>query len=94
MRVCLPKRRLQQQRYPDLCDIHTGASIDQNRNNVPDECECAGDVDGDGTVNIDDIIEVILAWGATGSNAADLDGDGTVGLQDLVLVLNFYGQCQ
>jgi hypothetical protein len=61
---------------------------------VPDECECAGDVDGDGTVNVDDVVAVILAWGDTGPNAADLDGDQLVGAADLSLILTYYGSCQ
>ncbi len=79
---------------PDLCDISTGASVDQNRNNVPDECECEGDVDGDGTVNVDDVVAVILAWGDVGPNPADLNGDFVVDAGDLTLILTYYGTCQ
>lgn len=79
---------------PDICDIQSGSSADLNANQVPDECECGGDADGDGTVNVDDIIAVILAWGDTGSNPADLNGDLIVNAFDLALVLTFYGGCQ
>ncbi|MBM3752292.1 MAG: hypothetical protein FJW21_14140 [Acidimicrobiia bacterium] len=64
-----------------------------NANTVPDECECMGDVDGDGTVNIDDVIAVILAWGDVGPNPADLNGDGIVDGSDFGLILSAYGTC-
>jgi hypothetical protein len=50
-------------------------------------------VDGDGTVNIDDIIAVILAWGDTGTSPADLNGDSVVNALDFAIVLTAYGTC-
>ncbi len=44
------------------------------------------DVNGDGTVNIFDVILVASQFGLTGENVADVNGDGFVNIQDLVLV--------
>ena len=46
--------------------LSAGVSFDLNGNGIPDECEgvsCPADVNGDGVVNIDDIFEVLAAWG-------------------------------
>jgi hypothetical protein len=53
---------------------------------------CAADVSGDGTVNVDDLLAVIAAWGAT-SGPADVDQDGIVNVNDLLLVIGAWGSC-
>ena len=50
-----------------------------------------GDVNGDGQVNIADLVLVAGALGKTGQNAADVNGDGTVNIADLVLVAGALG---
>ncbi len=71
--------------------------LDADGNGVPDGCEnapnCPGDADGSGTVDVQDLIEVIVAWGRSGG-AADLNGDGAIDVQDLVLVIvNWNSSC-
>lgn len=52
------------------------------------EAATPGDVNGDGVVNVTDLLAVIAAWGACeGSCECDLDGDGHVGVTDLLIVL-------
>ncbi len=46
-----------------------------------------GDVDGDGTVGILDLLELLAAWGPCAGCAADIDGDGSVGITDLLTLL-------
>jgi hypothetical protein len=50
-----------------------------------------GDVNGDGQVNVDDLIAVILAWGlcppAPAPCPADLDNNGAVDVDDLIAVI-------
>jgi hypothetical protein len=47
-----------------------------------------GDVNGDGVVNVTDLLAVIAQWGpCSGKCNADLDGDGHVGVTDLLIVL-------
>ncbi len=77
----------------DICDVISGTSEDLDGDFIPDECECAGDVDQDGVVNVDDIILLILEYGATGPNVADLNGDLVVNVEDIIIVLGGYGQC-
>ena len=50
-----------------------------------------GDVNGDGTVNIGDLVLVASNLGKTGQNAADVNGDGVVNIADLVLVAGALG---
>jgi hypothetical protein len=50
-----------------------------------------GDANGDGQVNVDDLITVILAWGACPAPPqpceADVNHDGTVDVDDLIMVI-------
>jgi hypothetical protein len=56
----------------------------------------AADITGDCAVNVDDLVAVILAWGACpappATCPADLDNDGAVEVDDLVLVILNWGQ--
>ena len=49
------------------------------------------DVNGDGTVNIADLVLVAGALGETGQHAADVNSDGVVNIADLVLVAGALG---
>ncbi len=51
----------------------------------------SADVNGDGVVNIQDLVLVAGAFGETGENVADVNGDGEVNIQDLVLVAGAFG---
>ena len=51
----------------------------------------ASDVNGDGIVNIQDLVLVASNLGKTGQNAADVNADGIVNIQDLVLVAGALG---
>ena len=61
---------------------------------VFETCGCAEDVDGDGVVGVQDIIDVVLAWGPCGKACpADVDGNNAVDVNDLVAVLLAWGDC-
>ena len=45
-----------------------------------------GDVNGDGVVNIQDLVAVAANFGKDGQNDTDVNGDGVVNVKDLVLV--------
>ena len=50
-----------------------------------------GDVNGDGIVNIQDLVLVASNLSQTGQNQADINGDSIVNIQDLVLVAGALG---
>ena len=50
------------------------------------------DVNGDGVVNIQDLVAVAAALGETGDTSADVNGDGVVNIQDLVAVAAALGE--
>ena len=51
-----------------------------------------GDVNGDGIVNIQDLVFVASRFDAPDATEADLNKDGIVNIQDLVLVSNAFGR--
>ena len=71
---------------PSLCFIVTGTVIP------------AGDVDGDGVVGTNDLLELLAAWGLCPAPPeacpADLDGDNIVGTSDLLALLAAWGPCE
>ena len=58
-----------------------------------DEDSCAGDLNGDGEVGVDDVLAVIGAFGTT-DPAGDADGNGLVDVNDVLLVVGAYGPCE
>ncbi|MHC5004494.1 MAG: hypothetical protein ACYTJ0_15380, partial [Planctomycetota bacterium] len=55
---------------------------------------CPGDTDGNGAVDVDDLVGVILDWGTDGAtNGTDIDGSGLVDVDDLVAVILAWGPC-
>ena len=54
--------------------------------------QLVADVNGDGIVNIQDLVLVAGRFGETGKNSADVNGDGVVNIQDLVLVAGAFGE--
>ncbi len=56
-----------------------------------------GDINGDGVVDVYDLIIVASAYGSTPSDSnwnpnADINGDETVDIFDLILVASHYGE--
>ena len=70
-----------------------GAAIRPRLENaeVVEPPQIAGDVNRDGTVNIQDLVLVAGRLGQAGQNDADVNGDGIVNIQDLVLVAGALG---
>ncbi len=84
----------------DNCpDTHNPDQADCNDNGIGDVCDeedcplpCPADITDDAMVNVNDLLEVIGAWGQTGS-PADVTGDGVVGIEDLLEVISMWGPC-
>jgi hypothetical protein len=53
---------------------------------------CPADVNGSGSVDIDDLLAVINLWGSFGG-PADVNSSGTVDIDDLLTVINSWGPC-
>ena len=58
----------------------------------PPDAVLSADVNGDGIVNIQDLVLVSSNLGQTGKSSADVNGDGVVNIQDLVMVAGALGQ--
>ena len=54
--------------------------------------QLVADVNGDGVVNVQDLVLVAGQFGKTGEHVADVNGDGVVNIQDLVLVAGAFGE--
>ena len=57
------------------------------------ECpsDCAGDLDGNGEVGVDDILAVLAAYQQNADG--DCDGDGDTDVDDLLLLISAWGAC-
>jgi hypothetical protein len=56
----------------------------------PSDCP---DINGDGYVNVTDLLVVIDQWGLTNS-PADVNFDGIVDVSDLLIVVGNWGECE
>jgi hypothetical protein len=56
------------------------------------ECNCPGDTDGNGSVDVSDLLAVIAAWNTSGGSA-DVNGDGIVDVTDLLQIIAGWGDC-
>jgi len=77
----------------DGSDIH-GTWIDGGGNVFEVACEsaCPTDLNGDGSVNVSDLLAVIEAWGSS-DQTADINSDGIVNVADLLEVVGTWGPC-
>jgi hypothetical protein len=61
--------------------------------NLVEPLGCPADLNGDGVVNVSDLLVLLSAWGDNPGHAADLNGDGVVNVSDLLLLLGSWGAC-
>lgn len=50
-----------------------------------------GDIDGDGTVGIEDLLKLLAAYGPCPCCASDINGDGVVAVDDLLILIAEWG---
>ena len=55
---------------------------------------CTGDVNGDGSVAVADLLAVLNDWSACAGCDTDINGDDAVNVTDLLAVLNAFGPCR
>ncbi|MCH2136242.1 MAG: M12 family metallo-peptidase [Phycisphaerales bacterium] len=53
--------------------------------------DCVEDVNGSGTIDVDDLLAVISSWGPCSGCAEDMDGDGQVGVDEILAILSVFG---
>ena len=71
-----------------------GSWVDNGGNTVNDDCPfICPDINGDGVVDVGDLLAIIDQWGATNS-PADVTEDGIVNVSDLLLVISNWGPCE
>ena len=51
---------------------------------------CTSDLSGDGSVDVDDLLELLAQWGTVGG---DINDDGTTDVDDLLVLLANWGPC-
>lgn len=56
------------------------------------DVSCAGDVNDDGSVDVNDVLEVLAAFGGLGSGG-DANGDGVTNVNDILIVIANWGNC-
>jgi hypothetical protein len=87
----------------DWGDQYPSPTLDRNYRRVrmervgepyifPQVPPCPADLDGDGSVGIDDLLALLNRWGSD-DEIGDLDGDGTVDTDDLLLLIQDWGDC-
>ena len=52
---------------------------------------CPGDLDGDLTTGVQDLLEFLIVYGCVEGCQGDFTEDGVVGIDDLLLMLIYYG---
>jgi hypothetical protein len=78
----------------DSCAIEADPALDLDGEGILDACMAAGDFNGDGTVDVEDFVTLVLNWGPCPAPAApcpgDANGDGEVGPADLIVLVTHW----
>ena len=81
-------------------DILNNPALDGNHNGLLDGCEptCDADTNGNGMVEVNDLLAVVTQWGACpvlpNPCGADVNADHQVNVDDLLVVISRWGPCQ
>ena len=73
--------------YVDIDRIYMDGYMDI----TPLENVCPADVNGDGAVDVSDILAAIGNWG--GSGDGDVDGSGVIDVSDILAIVSAWGPC-
>ncbi|MAT80057.1 MAG: hypothetical protein CMJ29_00240 [Phycisphaerae bacterium] len=67
-----------------------GPFVDNGGNTL---CVCPADINGNGIVEIDDILVIVAQWGTDGPQG-DVNHDGIVNIADLLEAIDTFGPCE
>ena len=77
---------------PDLVCLIQGGTFFPGEFCDPDTCtSCIGDLDGDGTINVNDLLALLAAFGL--NDAGDCDDDGDTDINDVLRLIDAWGEC-
>lgn len=77
-------------------EIASGLIGDVNGNLIPDDCECLSDFNGDGVVDVNDLMIFLGDWGPVPDGEeleTDINGDNSVNIDDLLIFIDGWGIC-
>jgi hypothetical protein len=75
----------------DACAIAADPALDADGNGLLDTCQQAGDNNGDGLVDVADLLALLGAWGPCPACPEDTNGDGAIDADDLLNLLAGWG---
>jgi len=55
-------------------------------------CICPADINGNGLVDVNDVLVVVAQWGTEGPQG-DINRDGIVNVLDLLITIDLFGPC-
>jgi hypothetical protein len=61
--------------------------------NHPKPQPCPSDLNGDDIVSVNDLLQMLGAWGPCADCPEDLNADGAVDVGDLLVLLAAWGSC-
>ena len=79
------------------CDAGGGTWMGKGTTCASGACDapaCPTDINGDGIVNVSDILSVIAGWGPCEGCDADVNDDGVINVNDLLEVVANWGPCE
>ncbi|MBM44234.1 MAG: hypothetical protein CMJ36_04385 [Phycisphaerae bacterium] len=77
------------------CELAGGTFVGEDSECADTSCSepCIGDVDGNGSVDVTDLLAIISAWGPCSGCDEDIDGNGAVDVSDLLAIISAWGTC-
>lgn len=73
---------------PEACNFDPNATCDDGSCYF-DPCYDLGDFNGDGVIDVSDLLDMLGNWGCTEDCANDINGDGVVNVNDLLIILQW-----
>jgi hypothetical protein len=78
----------------DNCPYDANAGQeDYDGDGIGDACECLGDADSSGEVDVTDFLALLAMWGPCPGCDEDFDQSGDVGITDFLAMLGNWGSC-